>query len=283
MGAPEHDWTKKGKDKVFFSNNVMILRGMEELGTFFQQSAFANATLGGLLLDSAVSFREDIMTSVATCLLPGSPAFLPPYATKSMKPFTSMTADDTASYSNFRFWPEVLQADVLPRQVEDALLTWHNSKGGRLGGANRFDDRLDDMPSAGWGYGALVNNRTEDFLALLYGHMANYQSRGAFHATEQLSFKGEGYYRSFQWWNEPQPGGWGCHHWNETEAANIAAGASKSEVCAAGGNVWSHGQNEDKQGCGTCFCCSPPLPTLAAKGEPQPATTEMRMTLVSVL
>merc|ERR1712070_868994 len=53
-------------------------------------------------------------------------------------------------------------------------------------------------------------------------------------------------------------------------AANIGAGGSKSEVCTAGGNVWSQGHNEDKPGCGTCFCCSPPQPTLAAQGEPQP-------------
>ena len=56
---------------------------------------------------------------------------------------------------------------------------------------------LDDFPSAGWAYGALTNNRTGDFLALLYGHMATYTSRGSFHATEELDFRGEGAYRSF--------------------------------------------------------------------------------------
>ena len=64
-------------------------------------------------------------------------------------------------------------------------------------GASRWEDHLDDMPTAGWGYGALVNNQTSDFLELLYGHMASYQSRGTFHSTEQLSFLGTGRYRSF--------------------------------------------------------------------------------------
>lgn len=49
---------------------------------------------------------------------------------------------------------------------------------------------------AGWGYGALINNRTSDFQELLYGHMANYQSRGSFHSTEQLPYVGSGRYRS---------------------------------------------------------------------------------------
>lgn len=62
---------------------------------------------------------------------------------------------------------------------------------------------LDDMPSAGWGFGALGHNRTDDFLALLYGHMATYQARGSFHATEQLAFTGDSLYRDFLHWPNP--------------------------------------------------------------------------------
>lgn len=46
-----------------------------------------------------------------------------------------------------------------------------------MAGASRFAQWLDDMPTVGWGYGALTGNRTKDFLALLYGHMATYQVR----------------------------------------------------------------------------------------------------------
>ena len=59
------------------------------------------------------------------------------------------------------------------------------------------------MPVAGWGYGALLANRTSDFHALLYGHMATYQSRGSFHTTEQLSFLGSGLYRDFLHFTDP--------------------------------------------------------------------------------
>jgi len=57
------------------------------------------------------------------------------------------------------------------------------------------------------GYGALTNNRTDDFQALLYGHMATYQSRGTFHSTEQLSFTGEGWYRDFLHLHNSPPNG----------------------------------------------------------------------------
>ena len=95
---------------------------------------------------------------------------------------------------------------ILPKEVMAYWLHLHNAKGGRLGGQSRFEDHLDDMPTAGWGYGALVNNQTQDFLELMYGHAANYQSRGTFHSTEQLSFKGTGRYRGFLHIKDPAPG-----------------------------------------------------------------------------
>ena len=108
------------------------------------------------------------------------------------------------------------------------MLKFHNERGGRVGGASRWEDHLDDMPTLGWGYGAITSNRTADFQALLYGqaavpefsrrgctapcssrlvrrHMSTYQSRGTFHSTEQLSFLGEGRYRKFLHWDDPSP------------------------------------------------------------------------------
>ena len=90
-----------------------------------------------------------------------------------------MTESRDASYTNFRFWSESLLADVLPRDVEETMLTFHNERGGRVGGASRWQDHLDDMPTLGWGYGALTHNRTADFHALLYGHMPSIHT---FHA-----------------------------------------------------------------------------------------------------
>jgi hypothetical protein len=52
-----------------------------------------------------------------------------------------------------------------------------------------------------------MNNATQDFLELLYGHMATYQSRGSFHSTEQLSFLGSGRYRGFLHIKDDVPGG----------------------------------------------------------------------------
>ena len=213
VGPPEHDWFSINT-KYFFSNNVWLLRGENVLGAFLLSPAAGArlppgaAALGKQLLADAAGYRADVRASVAACAVRdagGALSFLPPYVELNATPYPSMHASREASYSNFRFYSEALLADVLPREVEGLLLDYHNTKGGRLGGASRWQDHLDDMPTAGWGYGALTNNRTLDFLALLYGHAANYQSRGSFHSTEQLSFLGEGPYRSFLHFDDPIP------------------------------------------------------------------------------
>jgi len=52
--------------------------------------------------------------------------FLPPYAELGATPYTTMTNGREASYANFRFYSETLLADVLPRQVEESYLAYHN-------------------------------------------------------------------------------------------------------------------------------------------------------------
>ena len=46
---------------------------------------------------------------------------------------------------------------------------------------------LDDMPAIGYAVSSLEADRIEKYLLLLYGHAANYQGRGSFFSTEQMS------------------------------------------------------------------------------------------------
>ena len=47
--------------------------------------------------------------------------------------YGDMTESFEASYANFRFYSEVLLADVMPREIEGLFLAYHNARGGRLG------------------------------------------------------------------------------------------------------------------------------------------------------
>ena len=40
----------------------------------------------------------------------------------------------------------------------------------------RFRDHLDDMPANGYAYSAVSTDRVPSFLALMFGHLANYQA-----------------------------------------------------------------------------------------------------------
>jgi hypothetical protein len=200
QGAPEHDF---GSDTshYYFNNNAWTLRGEVTLGTYLvAHSNTSLVELGKRLLDDAklfaVALNESISCSTVIDSTSGQ-SVLPPYAGKGFVPPTTMTTTRDASYLNFRFWSEVLLADVVPRELESSMLYFHRERGGRFAGTSRFEQWTDDMPTVGWGYGALAQNRTDDFLALLYGHAATYQSRGTFHSTEQLQITGEGRYRSF--------------------------------------------------------------------------------------
>lgn len=177
---------------------------MEELGAFLVDPAGPdigkNTTLGAALLADARAFREALAKSITACTVPSEPyPYLPVYATLNATKPANMHDGRDPSYANFRFYsePMLTGSSVVPIPIQLGWLQLHNARGGRIGGASRWEDHLDDMPTAGWGYGALVNNQTDDFLALMYGQMATYQSRGSFHSTEQLSFLGSGRYRAF--------------------------------------------------------------------------------------
>lgn len=73
-------------------------------------------------------------------------------------------------------------------ELDVALSEYRESHFGTLSSMTRFRTHLDDMPSSGYAYSSVATNRTRSFNSLLFGHVANYQSRGSFNAPEQLGF-----------------------------------------------------------------------------------------------
>ena len=57
---------------------------------------------------------------------------------------------------------------------------------GTLSGMTRFRDHLDDMPAAGYAMSAIALDRVQSFLALMFGHIANYHSRGTYNVRLPL-------------------------------------------------------------------------------------------------
>ena len=61
----------------------------------------------------------------------------------------SMTSDTVSSYSNFRYYSEMLSAGFMAPGVAGALMNFREAHGGTLSGMTRFTDHLDDMPAIG--------------------------------------------------------------------------------------------------------------------------------------
>ena len=166
-GCSEADWSHfavahSPDNETWYSVNLWLQRGMEEISIFLPKGD----ALGEQLRGNASLYKTQLMDSVTASIVPANssgfahPMLLPPFARArgEFAVFRNMTTDvrppieqhDLASYSNFRFFAEMLLADTLPRTIEGALLAWHNSMGGRLGGASRFLDHASTQAICLW-------------------------------------------------------------------------------------------------------------------------------------
>jgi len=190
LGSPEADT----RDQVgyYYAGSIWAWRGWLEV-------ARAYALLGGDALRRRAadlgaecqSLRTDIDSSLEKSIIrTTSPIFVPP-APGIAHPFESMTADPVASYTNYRYWPEMLSADYLLPEWHDAIIAYRASHGGELLGTTRFLDRLDDWPYAHHACGLLLRGRVRHFLLGFYGHLAIHHTRGTFMAYEQVAIRGK--------------------------------------------------------------------------------------------
>ncbi|MHB0936591.1 MAG: hypothetical protein ACYC6A_09395 [Armatimonadota bacterium] len=112
--------------------------------------------------------------------------WLPPQLEPAPVP-ASLTATTCASYTNYRYWPELLSSGILPAQLAHRLVDARLSAGGQFCGMTRFEDHLDDWPLADYLLGLRQLGRKDDFLLSLYGHVAYHQADGHLTAYEQVS------------------------------------------------------------------------------------------------
>jgi hypothetical protein len=193
FGSPEHDLCHS--PDYYYHNNAWFVRGMTESGKFFTDLCPTHcggkyAGFGATLTAEAARFGSDLAASLAMTVTfdgaSGRPFFVPPIAKVGIAPYKSMIESTISEYSNFRFYSELLGADVLSPELSHALQDFRESTTGTVSGITRWDDHLDDMPSSYYLAASLRDDRIERFLLLQYGHMANYMGRGTLTATEQL-------------------------------------------------------------------------------------------------
>ncbi len=203
-GSPEHDTAHE--PGLYFHNNAWLLRGLRVAGKFLRDEGGATyADLAGALLAEAPAFSADFAASLVAAVLrneSGKVLWVPALADTNSTPYGTMTESILASYTNFRYYPELLSADVIEDDdIALGLMEFRESHAGTFLGMTRFEGHLDDMPTAGYAFADLRYGRLSSFWLLTYGHLAGYMGRGTFTATEQVPWMADslGLWRDYLW------------------------------------------------------------------------------------
>jgi hypothetical protein len=192
-GSAEAD-TREDK-RFYFASDVWTWRGLEEIGKVLsdvgQQNKDASLEQRGKnLLGEAETFRGIVLAALRRALQKTvTPPFLPP-AVGIEKPFERMTESELASYTNYRYWPEMLSSGMLPPEMRDAIIAFRTSHGGEVAGTTRLEDALDDWPYTHYAWGLLEAGQIEHYLLGFYGHLTYHQAPGTFTAYESVAIKG---------------------------------------------------------------------------------------------
>ena len=111
---------------------------------------------------------------------PGDPAdwWLSPQVEPLERPKRLTGSFNVASYTNYRYWPELLSSGLLPRDMANRVVEGRLTAGGQFCGMTRFAGHLDDWPLTDYLYGLWCCGRKNEFLLSLYGHVAYHQAEG---------------------------------------------------------------------------------------------------------
>jgi hypothetical protein len=185
-GSPEAD-TRKDVGK-YFHNNGWVVKGLSRWADLCERRKFTPTT-------SIPTVRKsgDILAGATVRAIwktwPEDPKnwWLPPQLVSGPKP-ACLTATTEASYTNYRYWPELLSSGLLPPAWANRIVEARLVAGGQFCGMTRFENHLDDWPLAEYLYALWSLGRKSDFLLSLYGHVAYHQAEGHLTAYEQVSF-----------------------------------------------------------------------------------------------
>lgn len=182
-GAPEAD--ERAKVAVYFHNNAWASKGLARWAALCER-------LGETARSGAKGAAQALADATLAAIHRAWPAdeadwWLPPRVEPLDRPdYLTHTRD--ASYTNYRYWPELLSSGLLPDESANRVVDARLAAGGQFCGMTRFMGHLDDWPLADHLHGLWALGRKDDFLLGLYGHVAYHQAEGHLTAYEQVTF-----------------------------------------------------------------------------------------------
>ena len=183
--ADEDEYSKVGR---YFNANAWLARGLAEWADLCERVGVLPSTPLAQIRASARGLREDTIAAIeATWPEDEDDLWLPPRIEPVTRP-EFLTDGRMASYTNYRYYPELLSSGILPPELAKRVVESRLHFGGQFCGMTRFMDWTDDWPQAEYLYGLWSLGRTDDFLLCLYGHVAYQQAEDNLTTCEQLTF-----------------------------------------------------------------------------------------------
>jgi len=189
-GVPEAD--EYSIVRKFFHNNVWVARGLSAWGELCRRRGLKSKTPAKLILAKSKILAGNTITAIEkTWRNSRVEWWLPPQVeplAPDEVPGNKITETRFASYTNYRYWPELLSSGILPRRLAGRVVEARLISGGQFCGMTRFADWLDDWTLYDYLHGLWMLGRKKDFLFSLYGHVAYHQAEGHLTAYEQVTF-----------------------------------------------------------------------------------------------
>lgn len=186
-GLPEADYHGKPEQwhAFYYAGDVWACRGLQEIGQILRMlSSTALQQEAEQLLAAAQNYAKDIGDSIRQCMCNES-GYVPPGPDQT-ELIGRMTQDTHASYCNYRYFPEMISAGILPPEIMQSILRWRRTHGGELLGMTRFEERLDDWPALHVARALLELDEIERYLLLLYAHGLHHSAWGTHLSYEQV-------------------------------------------------------------------------------------------------
>ncbi len=189
-GVPEAD--ERQQTATYFHNSAWAVRGLEDFAFLSEQRGQIHRARGAR--QDASSLRQLLLDALEQ-VWPQNPQdwWLRPMVEEDRegywaRPQGRVTANRLGSYTNYRYWPELLSSGVLPRRWMERIVNARLTGGGQFCGTTRFMNHLDDWPLMEYLDGLWHLGRMADYRLSLWGHIACHQAEDHLTAYEQVSF-----------------------------------------------------------------------------------------------
>lgn len=186
-GAPEDDCRQELA--TYFHNNAWVVRGVRDWVDTDPNGGGSRylGLMDELLRQLVGAIRDTWPKDPDDWWLPPTVETALPNDGEVRRP-AFVTETRIGTYTNYRYWLELLSSSVLPRDLSERIVRARHHSGGQFLGTTRIHrGRLDDWPLCNWLDGLWEMGYREDFMLSLWGHIFYHHAEGHLTAYEGVT------------------------------------------------------------------------------------------------